>query len=1259
VEDISAETAENTPVDVVLLGSDPDNDELTYFVTVSEDGTTEVSGSTLSFTPDRGFDGTATVQYQATDGGRSVSNTGTLAITVSGGSNDAPTAENGEETINEDKLAVIALVAADPENTALTYSIGTSPVHGSITLSGDEATYVPEPNFYGGDSFTFTASDGVNTSNVASVTFTVNPVADPVIECDGEMDPSHIQTETDSTNGRSTRFVDNQILVVMSRIATEDEITEIKGAIGSTSTACSIEQTPLTEAEADGLIDTAETGYGFYMFEVPTQTAIADLDGLAASLRSLSYVNSASFIALDNVELRAAESDAELYGYQSGQSIQKRFLKWVQLKGGLDYLRAYQEQGGHLYFVAASMGDSGVCASSYGGCASVMSGITSEYSGFIFPGQNFIGTLADPSRPLGLVDELSDYHGTYVASLMTAASNGDASSPDMSGTDFGTLNYPYSGVMGSVRDLNYSLTSYLLTGWDDSIFSNYNKNYANSLWSNTVTAMCGDDIVNFSVGPESYSDLIGNASKIQNAITTWKSVGMNLANCPQTLFVNAASEEGNDYSSATDTEAAAIELARAKSPVTGAYYPNVIEVGAAGQYSYEPSVYSDFGEGITVIAPGEATSYATPIVSGTAGILNAIDKSLSPADLKSLLEESGKPNNKGTAFLDVSSATLLAIKDKKPDYAPMSLKLLSTSLDKNLSDLRSADGYSGGTHNETGNWKFENKTLTIERTATETSADGAPGPNAGESDTYYDWQMESKLDSRERFDVGLSQIADGSRQVPVGVFMPKGSQSHKLSGKFHAYHSGDETVEDLMVEDHAQSYCFQLDYNLNPNDAAKDGGGFHVPLARDSSSPSHIVPYKISGATLTGNVVKKVYNYWNPETTYDEGVPNTAETSGDETGYAEMTPPSCSEDITANLEENSATFDSWAARIEAIESDQVGEWVHVEKNGIWIHPEIPPGTETTSCAEWPTVIYQATDTYSTPTGISCHTDDPPLYPAALTCLCSCGGVDWSPNCPTTPPDCTSTYTCSGSTPVYGCGINLLESDSPWAPEEVEVDMHVSATFADVNCALTMTSVNGDLNPSDTDTVEVATTSDYLQTFKYSADDAGSVLCTATATVNATTVFQREYDSADWSPCDIGTMTRVLKSEDSFSVDVTWNFDQGEFPAKDFFTEFEAQLGTIVDDYQTWLEEDFNHNGNPDSYYFQSPFDYLGTNESHILPETLLFGAFQTPGFGFDMDDVHQGSLHWAHGIGPVKNFSGANAHDFQITGFRKLDRTVR
>jgi hypothetical protein len=74
----------------------------------------------------------------------------------------------------------ITLTGSDPDNPALplTFTIKAEPAHGTVSglnSSTGAVTYTPGANKYGPDSFSFTVSNGTNTSAPAIITFNVAP----------------------------------------------------------------------------------------------------------------------------------------------------------------------------------------------------------------------------------------------------------------------------------------------------------------------------------------------------------------------------------------------------------------------------------------------------------------------------------------------------------------------------------------------------------------------------------------------------------------------------------------------------------------------------------------------------------------------------------------------------------------------------------------------------------------------------------------------------------------------------------------------------------------------------------------------------------------------------------------------------------------------------------------------------------------------------------------------------------------------------
>ncbi|MCG8456095.1 MAG: Ig-like domain-containing protein, partial [Holophagales bacterium] len=89
-----------------------------------------------------------------------------------------PIADDLELGTAEDTPLPFELAAVDPDGDPITYQITGGPEHGSLEGTPPSLTYVPGDDFFGTDSLTYTASDAGAASNPATVTFTVDPVAD-------------------------------------------------------------------------------------------------------------------------------------------------------------------------------------------------------------------------------------------------------------------------------------------------------------------------------------------------------------------------------------------------------------------------------------------------------------------------------------------------------------------------------------------------------------------------------------------------------------------------------------------------------------------------------------------------------------------------------------------------------------------------------------------------------------------------------------------------------------------------------------------------------------------------------------------------------------------------------------------------------------------------------------------------------------------------------------------------------------------------
>ncbi|MEL7626572.1 MAG: Ig-like domain-containing protein [Anaerolineaceae bacterium] len=175
-------TAEDTEMDITLDVADLYPGTLEWTVGTPTNGTLSGSAPNMTYTPDANWFGTDSFTFSVSDG-TLVSNTATVTITVSS-TNDAPVAASQTVTTAEDTALDITLTAADVEGDPLTFAIDTQPANGSVVLVGNVATYTPNPNYNGTDSFTFRANDGTADSNIATVTITVTPVNDAPVAVD-------------------------------------------------------------------------------------------------------------------------------------------------------------------------------------------------------------------------------------------------------------------------------------------------------------------------------------------------------------------------------------------------------------------------------------------------------------------------------------------------------------------------------------------------------------------------------------------------------------------------------------------------------------------------------------------------------------------------------------------------------------------------------------------------------------------------------------------------------------------------------------------------------------------------------------------------------------------------------------------------------------------------------------------------------------------------------------------------------------------
>ncbi|OUR63571.1 hypothetical protein A9Q74_00365 [Colwellia sp. 39_35_sub15_T18] len=153
------------------MSTDNDGDNLTFNWQITSQPTdsnadlSNTQSSTPNFTAD--ITGNYIISLIVNDG--SLDSIADEVIITVNDTNQTPVAIDNTVTLNSNDTVNITLVATDQDNTILTYNIESEPENGVISQNNNSVIYTPNDNFIGSDSFTFTANDGEDSSNLASV----------------------------------------------------------------------------------------------------------------------------------------------------------------------------------------------------------------------------------------------------------------------------------------------------------------------------------------------------------------------------------------------------------------------------------------------------------------------------------------------------------------------------------------------------------------------------------------------------------------------------------------------------------------------------------------------------------------------------------------------------------------------------------------------------------------------------------------------------------------------------------------------------------------------------------------------------------------------------------------------------------------------------------------------------------------------------------------------------------------------------------
>ena len=154
--DASIDLNENTNASVSFTAEDIDGDQIEInIVSGPSNGILDESGL---YTPNTGYSGADLIVYNAFDGNE-YSNQASITLNIID-VNDPPVAFDLEHYLDEDNSTSVMLQGFDPDNDDLSFSITSSPSHGSVQLIGNLVLYTPNDNFFGDDVLLYNVNDG-------------------------------------------------------------------------------------------------------------------------------------------------------------------------------------------------------------------------------------------------------------------------------------------------------------------------------------------------------------------------------------------------------------------------------------------------------------------------------------------------------------------------------------------------------------------------------------------------------------------------------------------------------------------------------------------------------------------------------------------------------------------------------------------------------------------------------------------------------------------------------------------------------------------------------------------------------------------------------------------------------------------------------------------------------------------------------------------------------------------------------------------
>ncbi|MBF0196909.1 MAG: S8 family serine peptidase [Planctomycetes bacterium] len=166
-----------TTISITLTGEDMEGGSLSYHLIEEEwNGSVNLSGTTLTYTPNDYFLGLDKISFKVNDGQNDSNIAEVLVNVIEHPTNAQPTTSNSEIEVYRNRAINITLTANDADEDDLSYNIITHPSQGQISGTFPNILYKPNPFYVGNDIIEWMAFDGTQRSSLATVSISVNEV---------------------------------------------------------------------------------------------------------------------------------------------------------------------------------------------------------------------------------------------------------------------------------------------------------------------------------------------------------------------------------------------------------------------------------------------------------------------------------------------------------------------------------------------------------------------------------------------------------------------------------------------------------------------------------------------------------------------------------------------------------------------------------------------------------------------------------------------------------------------------------------------------------------------------------------------------------------------------------------------------------------------------------------------------------------------------------------------------------------------------